>query len=132
MSLRPGLAASFLIFCALASPGPAADHARETPQEVQRAVNNSKAVLLDVREANEWDAGHLKIAQLVPLSSLDEMTADQVASKIPKGKVVYCHCVAGTRAAEAAGLLKKLGYDARALKPGYKELVKAGLEPARR
>ena len=51
-----GLAASF-------SASRAAEHTKDTPQEVKKAVADGKAVLLDVREKDEWDAGHIKGAR---------------------------------------------------------------------
>jgi phage shock protein E len=111
----------------------AADHTKDTPQEVKKALADDKAVLLDVREKEEWDAGHLKDARLLPLSDLEAgIKPDDLAKKLPKGKVVYCHCAAGGRSLDAADLLKKLGYDVRPLKPGYKDLLKAGFEAAPR
>jgi len=110
-----------------------ADHTKDTPQEVKKALADDKAVLLDVREKQEWDAGHLKAARLLPLSDLEAgIKPDDLAKKLPKGKVVYCHCAAGGRSLDAADLLKKLGYDVRPLKPGYKDLLKAGFEMAPR
>jgi len=111
----------------------AADHTKDTPQDVKKAVADDKAVLLDVREKEEWDAGHLKDARLLPLSELESgIKPEDLAKKLPKGKVVYCHCAAGGRSLDAADDLKKLGYDVRPLKPGYKDLLKAGFEAAPR
>jgi rhodanese-related sulfurtransferase len=45
---------------------------------------------------------------------------------LPKEKVIYCHCRSGGRCLTAAEILKKLGYDVRPLKPGYRDLVEAG------
>ena len=107
----------------------AGDHTKDTPQEVKKALADDKAVLLDVREKGEWDAGHLKDARLLPLSDLEAgIKPDELAKKVPKGKVVYCHCAAGGRCLDAADVLKKFGYDVRPLKPGYKDLLKAGFE----
>ncbi|MNC96941.1 hypothetical protein D3C83_144460 [compost metagenome] len=53
-----------------------------------------------------------------------------MAKVATKGKIVYCHCGSGVRCLKAADELKKLGYDVRPLKPGYKDLLKAGFEPA--
>ena len=100
---------------------------------MKKAVADDKAVLLDVREKAEWDTGHLKDARLLPLSELEGgIKPDDLARKLPRGKVVYCHCAAGGRSLDAADLLKKLGYDVRPLKPGYKDLLKAGFEAAPR
>src|SRR3954468_21192334 len=107
----------------------AADHTKDTPEEVKKALADGKAVLLDVREKDEWDAGHLKDAKLLPLSTLKGgAKAEDVAKVAPKDKVVYCHCGSGVRCLKAADELKKLGYDVWPLKPGYRDLLKAGFE----
>src|SRR3954466_9434861 len=117
-----GLAASL-------SAARAAEHTKDTPQEVKKAVADGKGVLLDVREKAEWDAGHIKGARLLPLSALqDGVKAEDLARTVPNDKVVYCHCAAGRRSLEAAEILKKFGYDVRPLKPGYNDLIKAGFE----
>ncbi len=109
----------------------AADHTTDTTDAVKKAVADDKAVLLDVREKSEWDDGHLKDAKLLPLSVLKAgAKAEDVAKVIPKDKIVYCHCGSGVRCLKAADELKKLGYDVRALKPGYADLLKAGFAPA--
>lgn len=128
----PILAAFFGLTVAL-SITEAADHTKDTPQDVKKAIADDKAVLIDVREKDEWAAGHLKDARLLPLSELQSgVKPEDIAKMFPKGKVVYCHCAAGGRALHAADALKKLGYDARPLKPGYKDLLKAGFEAAPR
>lgn len=110
----------------------AAEHTKDTPEMVKKAVADGKAVLLDVREKSEWDEGHLKDAKHLPLSSLKgEPKAEEVLRVAPKDKVVYCHCRSGVRSLQAADLLKKLGYDVRPLKPGFADLLKAGFAPAR-
>jgi rhodanese-related sulfurtransferase len=94
---------------------------------VQQAVREQKAVIIDVREPDEWQEGHLNGAGLLPLSVLERGVAPQELAKIlPKDKIIYCYCLAGGRCVEAAAMLKPLGYDVRALKPGYPQLVKAG------
>ncbi len=109
----------------------AADHTKDTPEEAKKALKDGKAVLLDVREKDEWDDGHLKDAKLLPLSTLKAgAEAEDVAKVAPKDTIVYCHCGSGVRSLKAADELKKLGYDVRPLKPGYKDLLKAGFEPA--
>jgi hypothetical protein len=39
---------------------------------------------------------------------------------------------AGRRSLEAADILKNFGYDVRPLKPGYRDLIKAGFESDRK
>jgi rhodanese-related sulfurtransferase len=118
---------------AMSAPLLAADHTKDSIAAVRKAVAEDKAVLLDVRERSEWDAGHLKDARLLPLSVLlAGAKPEDVARVAPKGKIVYLHCASGVRCLKAADELQKLGYDVRPLKPGYKELLKAGFIPAPR
>jgi rhodanese-related sulfurtransferase len=104
-----------------------AEHTKDSLDAVKQAVQEQKAVIIDVREPDEWQEGHLAGASLLPLSVLERGVPPQELAKIlPKDKVIYCYCLAGGRCAEAASMLKPLGYDVRAIKPGYPQLVKAG------
>lgn len=109
----------------------AVDPTKDTPAEVQARIKEKKAVLLDVREQKEWDEGHIQGAVLLPLSKI-EAGADlkEVIKDLKKDTIIYCHCKAGRRALSAAEKLMKQGYDVRALKPGYEDLLKAGFEKA--
>ena len=110
----------------------AAEHTRDTPKQVQQALADNKAVLLDVREQSEWDAGHLQSATLLPLSVLNKGVAAETLAKVaPKDKIVYLHCASGLRCLKAADVLKKQGYDVRPLKAGYAQLLKAGFKAAK-
>jgi rhodanese-related sulfurtransferase len=109
-------------------------HTDEPLEQVKSKFESKKAILVDVRERKEWDQGHIKDAVLVPLSQLADweqngMIAEAkaaLAKSVPKGSMVYCHCRAGHRALSGAEILRGLGYDARALKQGYGDLIKAG------
>jgi rhodanese-related sulfurtransferase len=114
-----------------AGPARADEHTKDTPDQVKKALADKKAVLIDVREQKEWDAGHLKDADLLPLSKLKVgVPADELEKKLPKGKVVYLHCKSGGRCLSAADVLKGKGYDVRPLKEGYEDLLKAGFPKA--
>ena len=93
---------------------------------------NNEAILLDVREQDEWNLGHLKAAVLAPLSVLEEGAGDEgfdaLLGKLSKDKIIYCHCVSGGRVMPASKILNQQGYDVRPLKPGYDDLVEAGFE----
>jgi phage shock protein E len=105
----------------------AADYTQDSLAAVQQAVADQKAVLVDVREPDEWNAGHLSGARSLPLSVLEQgVKPDALAKLLPKTKVIYVHCLAGGRCLEAAAMLRPLGYDVRPLKPGYPALVAAG------
>lgn len=113
-------------------PAPAkATHTKDSIDKVKANLKNKKAILLDVREQSEWDAGHLKGAQLLPLSQLtDGISATELAKLLPADKTIYAHCGAGRRALEAADILRKAGFAVEPLRSGYADLLKAGFEKA--
>jgi len=109
----------------------AAGHTRDTLPAVQQAVTAGQAVLVDVREPDEWAEGHIAGARLLPLSALERgVDPAQLARLLPKDTIIYCHCLAGGRCLEAAAILGPLGYDVRPLKPGYPQLIQAGFPAA--
>jgi rhodanese-related sulfurtransferase len=104
-----------------------AEHTKDSLDAVKQAVREQKAVIIDVREPDEWQQGHLAGAGLLPLSVLERgMPPQELAKILPKDKIIYCYCLAGGRCEEAASMLRPLGYDVRAIEPGYPQLVKAG------
>jgi rhodanese-related sulfurtransferase len=127
--------AAIVCVVALLLPGRAvllaAEHTKDSLDDVKQRVKDKKAILLDVREKKEWDDGHLRDAKLIPLSDLKKgVDADKLAKDLPKDKIIYCHCAGGVRCLPAADILKKSGYDVRPLKPGYKDLLNAGFPKA--
>ena len=66
------------------------------------------AAILDVREQDEYDAGHIPGAVLLPVGTISEETA---ASAIPeKDTVVLVYCRSGNRSKTASQALVDLGY----------------------
>jgi rhodanese-related sulfurtransferase len=109
-----------------------AQHTKDSLDTVKQAMAEKKAILVDVREPEEWEEGHVAGARLVPLSVLEKgVNPQELARVLPKDKIIYCHCLAGGRCRDAAAILKPLGYDVRALKPGYPQLEKAGFPTAK-
>lgn len=86
-----------------------------------------EAQLFDVREPDEWKAGHLAAAQLVPLS---ELKAGAAVSH-DKAKKTYLHCRSGKRVMTARPLLEGMGFtDVTDLREGFDALANAGFERA--
>ena len=115
----------------------AAEHTRDTLDKVKENLAGKKAVLLDVRELEEWKEAHLQDAQSLPLSELKKLAADpagpgKLEKQLRKDRIVYCHCALGRRALAAGDILSKLGYDVRPLKSSYNELEQAGFAPAKK
>ena len=65
------------------------------------------AVLLDVRTEEEYILGHLPDSLLLPLDELEDTVEDEVPHK---DTPVFVHCRSGARSAQAAALLRELGY----------------------
>jgi rhodanese-related sulfurtransferase len=107
------------------------EHTKESLEQVKANLKSGKAVLVDVREQSEWAAGHIQGAILLPKSKLTvETQLSELVKKLDKNKIIYTHCRAGGRALQCAEILKKQGFNVRALKPGYAELEKAGFDEA--
>lgn len=123
---RFALALAPLALAALAG-ALAAQHTADNLDTVKKALSDGKAVLVDVRESDEWKDGHIKGAKHLALSDLKAAGgADKAKKVLPEKGVVYLHCAAGKRCLAAAELLKKQGYDVRPLKDGFSALVKNG------
>jgi rhodanese-related sulfurtransferase len=65
------------------------------------------AVLIDVRQPEEFDAGHAPMAESIPLMEL----ADHL-DELPRDRVVICACRTGGRSSRAAQFLAEHGFDA--------------------
>lgn len=95
------------------------------PNDAVAKINREKAVIVDVREPEEYVQGHIANAKNIPLSQLDERLP-QVAKN--KALPVVLVCEKGARAVRAQAQVKKLGYDhAQALAGGMKGWRDAGL-----
>ncbi len=106
-------------------------HTGDSLELVQKRLAGKTALLIDVREQSEWDAGHLAQAKLVPLSQLrDEESqsgfAENLSKTLSSERTLYLHCRSGGRVLVASPILRKLGYDVRPLKAGYGDLLEAG------
>ena len=117
----------FLAACEPSGPTPV-ETAETAVERMAREVAAGEATVIDVRSRDEWDAGHLKAAKFVPVTTLSDGIEPADVADVPRGRPVYTYCKAGVRAAKAADLLKEAGYDARPLAEGFEDLKAAGLE----
>ena len=110
----------------------AAEHTTDSLDVVKKAISEKKAVIVDVRDKDEWNDGHLKDAIHLPLSKIHKgISAEELTKLVGDDKIIYLHCKAGIRSLDAANRLAKTKCDLRALKPGYTELLKSGFEKAK-
>ena len=89
--------------------------------EVQR-LQSEGAVLIDVREPNEWATGHVQGAKLIPLGSLNSEL-----SKIRPDRQVLFICHSGRRAARATSMANRQGLTAMNVRGGMVQWTQAGL-----
>ena len=71
------------------------------------ALVTEGTILIDVREQNEWDAGHAPDARFLPLSELQERVHE-----IPDDQRVLVVCHSGGRSLRATTFLRSEGIDA--------------------
>lgn len=111
----------------------AAELTKEPLTKVRENIEKEKAVLVDVREKQEWNDGHIEGAIFFPLSSVQDGLSKTELAKLPedKDKILYLHCVIGKRAATVGTALARYGYQVRPIKPGYRDLVAAGFPRAK-
>ncbi|WP_394233419.1 rhodanese-like domain-containing protein [Niallia oryzisoli] len=89
----------------------------KTLSEEQFREGYRKAQLIDVREPNEFEAGHILGARNIPLSQLKMRMKE-----LRQDKPVYLYCQNGTRSARAAQMLYRKGYkDLSHLQGGFKK-----------
>ena len=86
-----------------------------------RALVSEGAVLLDVREKDEWNAGHAPQASHLPLGRIAD-----APRKVKAGKKVVVVCRSGNRSRQATKALLGMGYDAINLSGGMGAWAAAG------
>jgi len=89
-------------------------------QHAARLTEAGEALLLDVREDDEWAAGRAPGAEHVPLGSLQP-------AEVPTGRPVLALCRSGNRSGKAAQALAAAGVDVRNVTGGMKAWAAAGL-----
>ncbi|MCC9604899.1 rhodanese-like domain-containing protein [Blastopirellula sp. JC732] len=130
MRSAPFLSLSLLLVLAISTSIHAAEPTPHSLPEVQKTLKEKKGILLDVREKQEWDRGHIDGAVLMSMSVLQDDDVAETLKSLPKDKVIYTYCAVGRRAAYCATLLAEQGYQVQPLKLGYKDLIGAGFPQA--
>lgn len=77
--------------------------------------------MIDVRQPDEYDAGHVPGARLIPLAEVG-MRVQEIPAEGP----VYVICLSGGRSARATDYLRRQGVDARSVAGGTKAWVESG------
>ena len=69
--------------------------------------SGEKHIILDVREQNEYDAGHIPGAILIPYTEIESKANDMLPDK---DATILVYCRSGRRSKIASESLAKLGY----------------------
>ena len=75
--------------------------------EATLLLNREDAIVLDVRETGEWDAGHITGARHIALPQLDQRLSE--LEKFKERPIVVC-CASGNRSSSACGALRRAGF----------------------
>lgn len=76
-------------------------------------ANGTRMTLLDVREPEEFERGHLKGAWNIPLEELEER-----AGELPQDRPIAVYCMHGNRSLMAGRLLDEMGFHVMAAAGG--------------
>ena len=80
-----------------------------TQEEAKNMMDTQEVIVLDVREQDEFDAGHIPGAVLLPVGTITKATAASVIQDFDSVVLVYCR--SGNRSKTASALLAELGYN---------------------
>lgn len=79
-----------------------------SPEQVYEAIQGDASIqLVDVRSQTEYQVNHLKKAQNICVTNKD---FKEKVAKLDKNKPVYVYCAKGGRSAQAAQILKEMGF----------------------
>ena len=121
-----------LLFSILAALGLFANAQSQSEVEVlepqafiERVKADTSAIILDVRQPEEFAEGHL--AQAINLDWLNQTVFINGLAKLNKQKTYYVYCRSGRRSQAAAEKLKAEGFQVIDLKGGYLHWAEAGM-----
>lgn len=83
-----------------------------------------KAFIVDVRDDDEYAAGHVENSHLIPLNQIRDRL-----SEFPKDQPIYTYCKVGLRGYTASRILKNNGYDVTNIDGGFTTYYIAKYEP---
>ena len=89
--------------------------------ELEAALAAGSTPVIDVREQDEWESGHLAGAVLIPMSEVVARVGE-----VPRGGPVYIVCATGARSGRAAQWYRAQGIDAQNLAGGMKAWISEG------
>ena len=100
-----------------------------SPQDAATKSKSSEALIVDVRDKDEWDEGHIPGAMHMSRGTIEF----DIEEKVPDpNAMIICHCGGGGRSALTAEALQKMGYkNVRSMAGGLRAWKAAGLPTTR-
>ncbi len=96
-----------------------------SPQDADSKSQAGEAVIIDVRDKDEWDEEHIPDAIHLSRGTIELEIEEKVSDP---NAVIICHCGGGGRSALAAESLQKMGFkNVRSMAGGLKAWKAAGL-----
>jgi len=96
-----------------------------SPQDADSKSQAGEAVIIDVRDKDEWDEEHIPDAIHLSRGTIELEIEEKVSDP---NAVIICHCGGGGRSALAAESLQKMGFkNVRSMAGGLKAWKVAGL-----
>ncbi len=96
-----------------------------SPQDAATKSKSGEAVIVDVREQDEWDEEHIPGAIHMSRGTIELDIEEKVSDT---SAMIICHCGGGGRSALAVESLQKMGYkNVRSMAGGFKAWKAAGL-----
>ena len=97
------------LLAACAPAAPVAEYHKITAEEAkERLDSGDELILLDVRTQEEFDAGHIEGAILLPNETITDTEQPDILPDLGAEILIYCR--SGNRSAQAANKLVALGY----------------------
>lgn len=88
-------------------------------EEFAQIIKADSVILVDVRTAGEYDAGHIENARNIDV--LKDTFRSIAIGTLPKDKTIAVYCRSGKRSLKAAAILAKEGYKVINLRGGWME-----------
>ena len=88
----------------------------------EKLKNGKRPLVVDVRQPDEYNRGHINGAKLIPLGELSGRLKE-----LPKNKEIVLVCATGNRSRSATKILVREGYEAVNMNGGMMSWARSGL-----
>jgi rhodanese-related sulfurtransferase len=105
------------------APGEKVRRIEQLDARTAAARSAAGAILLDVREQSEWDAGHAPRSIHIPYENVRAR-----ADELPLDRQIVTYCAGGVRSSLAASILESSGHDVANLHGGFTAWRNANLD----